>query len=87
MFTHLHAYLQGFLPQKGYQAETGHSIGVLQQLSHNGLPMDGALVAVGSPLVLVRFISLIWSQCAPQASNEWFIIPEFEDVQTNQYHH
>ncbi len=49
--------------------------------------MDGALVAVGSPLALVRFISLNFSQCAPQSSNEWFIIPEFEDVQTNQYHH
>ncbi len=46
--------------------------------------MDGALVAVSSPLALVRFISLNLGQCALQASNEWFIIPEFEDVQTNQ---
>jgi len=76
-----------FYHRIGYQAKTGHSIRVLHQLSHNWLPMDGALVAVSSPLALVRFISLNLGQCAPQASNEWFIIPEFEDVQTNQYHH
>jgi hypothetical protein len=78
---------RAFYHRIGYQAKTGHSIGVLHQLSRNGLPMDAALVAVGSPLALVCFISLNLSQWVPQASNEWFVIPEFEDVQTNQYHH